>query len=388
MCDGKELIKQDGVFVCQSCNSKYSVEEAKKIMVEVEDSAKLNTKLETIRSSTEVTKTPEKEKPIFADLEPKKEKSRTNLQSGNSRSYQSQPQPKSQVIAFILCFFCGLFGFHRFYVGKIGTGILMLLMGPIVIFGMYVKDMAEMATIFETGRELSQTGDTIVTISAFLALILCIWVLIDLIRILTGSFTKNSEPIKTKNKDYTIITLGVIILAVFIFIIYFKDNIPKSLGMSAKAKAQEVVPAASTWIKLQEAYYMEVGKFGDCLETGYSMPGGGRTENFTYRCGIERGTAYFIAKNNENLGECSSGNSWTLFMRRRSNSIEPEVQLPENQNCQELTPDFSKLEELKISGLKAEKSKKTSGVRLAPEQPQETLNLQGVSRMEIQKLGK
>lgn len=34
MCGSTELIKQDGVFVCQACGTKYSVEEAKKMMVE------------------------------------------------------------------------------------------------------------------------------------------------------------------------------------------------------------------------------------------------------------------------------------------------------------------------------------------------------------------
>ena len=29
--------------------------------------------------------------------------------------------------AFLLCFFLGVFGVHRFYVGKIGTGILQIL---------------------------------------------------------------------------------------------------------------------------------------------------------------------------------------------------------------------------------------------------------------------
>lgn len=29
--------------------------------------------------------------------------------------------------AFLLCFFLGFWGVHRFYVGKVGTGILMLL---------------------------------------------------------------------------------------------------------------------------------------------------------------------------------------------------------------------------------------------------------------------
>lgn len=34
MCGSSNLIKQDGVFVCQSCGTKYSVEEAKKMMIE------------------------------------------------------------------------------------------------------------------------------------------------------------------------------------------------------------------------------------------------------------------------------------------------------------------------------------------------------------------
>lgn len=34
---------------------------------------------------------------------------------------------KSFVAAILLCFFSGSFGIHRFYVGKIGTGILSLL---------------------------------------------------------------------------------------------------------------------------------------------------------------------------------------------------------------------------------------------------------------------
>lgn len=34
MCGSQDLIKQDGMFVCQSCGTKYSVEDAKKMMVE------------------------------------------------------------------------------------------------------------------------------------------------------------------------------------------------------------------------------------------------------------------------------------------------------------------------------------------------------------------
>lgn len=35
--------------------------------------------------------------------------------------------PKSRTVAALLCFFLGWLGIHRFYEGKVGTGILWLL---------------------------------------------------------------------------------------------------------------------------------------------------------------------------------------------------------------------------------------------------------------------
>jgi hypothetical protein len=57
--------------------------------------------------------------------------------------------PHSRLAAILICFFVGALGVHRFYVGKIGTGIAM---------------------IFTLGG-------------------LGVWVLVDLIRIASGSFT-------------------------------------------------------------------------------------------------------------------------------------------------------------------------------------------------------
>ena len=37
---------------------------------------------------------------------------------------QATVSPKSRTIALILCFFLGIYGAHRFYTGKIGSGIL------------------------------------------------------------------------------------------------------------------------------------------------------------------------------------------------------------------------------------------------------------------------
>jgi TM2 domain-containing membrane protein YozV len=44
-----------------------------------------------------------------------------------SQTAASEVSPKLILPAFLLCFFLGVLGAHRFYVGKAGTGVLQIL---------------------------------------------------------------------------------------------------------------------------------------------------------------------------------------------------------------------------------------------------------------------
>lgn len=46
--------------------------------------------------------------------------------------------PKRMNVAYILAFFFGVFGVHRFYLGKVGTGVLWLLTGGLLGIGVIV----------------------------------------------------------------------------------------------------------------------------------------------------------------------------------------------------------------------------------------------------------
>lgn len=52
--------------------------------------------------------------------------------------YITTTSDKSRTVALLLCVFVGGLGIHRFYVGKIGTGVLYLLTGGLFGIGWLV----------------------------------------------------------------------------------------------------------------------------------------------------------------------------------------------------------------------------------------------------------
>jgi TM2 domain-containing membrane protein YozV len=55
---------------------------------------------------------------------------------------------KSRLAVVLLCFFLGFLGIHRFYVGKVGTGILWLFTGGLVGIGVLVDFIMALAGSF------------------------------------------------------------------------------------------------------------------------------------------------------------------------------------------------------------------------------------------------
>lgn len=62
--------------------------------------------------------------------------------------------PRNRWLALLLCLLGGAFGLHRFYVGKIGTGILYLLTGGFFLLGPLVDFFSILAGSFRDAEGL------------------------------------------------------------------------------------------------------------------------------------------------------------------------------------------------------------------------------------------
>lgn len=50
VCNGSDFLKEDGVFVCQTCGMKYNLDEAKKLVKDVSDSEEITETINSVSS--------------------------------------------------------------------------------------------------------------------------------------------------------------------------------------------------------------------------------------------------------------------------------------------------------------------------------------------------
>lgn len=90
---------------------------------------------------------------------------------------------KSKLVTFLLCWFLGGLGIHRFYVGKVGTGILWLFTGGLFGVGTFIDMVLILLNSFrdKMGNPLNNDIPTFVIVLLFL-----LWLVILAILGFTG----------------------------------------------------------------------------------------------------------------------------------------------------------------------------------------------------------
>jgi len=143
-------------------------------------------------------------------------------------------------------------------------------------------------------------------------------------------------------KGFTLIELMVVIVIIGILAAI---AVPKMFGMSAKAKAAEVGPAAGTWSKLEQSYIVETGFTGSFTSIGYTKP---TSTNFDYTeyTASTNTTGYWQAAPLFDLNKClktatTAANVWQATITNTAPSVPTPIAPPTD--CLVLTPNFTAL---------------------------------------------
>jgi hypothetical protein len=104
--------------------------------------------------------------------------------------------PKSRLATSLLAIFLGWVGAHRFYTGKIGTAVVMLLIGIATLICQFGAMFTSMATPYED--ELPPLWFLFWGLSMLFGAAVWIWALIDFIIAVTGNFRDSQGKIIKK----------------------------------------------------------------------------------------------------------------------------------------------------------------------------------------------
>ena len=152
------------------------------------------------------------------------------------------PPVKNQSATLVIAFFLGTLGIHDFYNGKVLYGALKL----------------------------------IFTLTGVLALVSWVWWIVDLVRIIKGTYTDKYGRILNQNaaKSTKIIVAALLILPALALPagILAAVALPKLNVMTAKSKASVIGPAMGSYRHLQDAYNAETNNVGTWESIGYSAP--------------------------------------------------------------------------------------------------------------------
>ncbi len=143
-------------------------------------------------------------------------------------------------------------------------------------------------------------------------------------------------------KKRTPVTLFLLLLC-SIFAMGCEDS--EIVIKKAQSKASEILPAAGVYIKLQEAYFSETEKIGTGEEIGYIVP---ESKIFQYDVSQKGILTAILLEDLGVFNKCPKGSVWTIKASPKDGSLQFNVEIssPNPKACEDLTPNFKKLQSL------------------------------------------
>lgn len=144
------------------------------------------------------------------------------------------------------------------------------------------------------------------------------------------------------DKGFTLIELMVVIVIIGIL---SAITLPKLFGLSAKAKAAEIMPISLQFEKLQAVYYLESSRLGDFAEIGFALPSINGAGNFYYSisAGGSISSQGLLVTSLVKLNNCLPSSTWTTMVETAS-GLQSSRGFSDEPNCTAISsPLFKKV---------------------------------------------